>query len=486
MKKFLFPLLIIFLSPLVWSQPLPVKTTHNIIIDTDCGIDDMRAISMMLARPEIRIKAILLSDGSLPPDEGYKKIRSLLYEFDSKNIPVACGNKMKEINPPWRQFNRQIDWGKEIMDEKKCLHATDYLTDKLQNSDEKITLICLGPLTVVGHLIKKDPSLLSKIERIVWYNESAKPMQGFNYECDTDNADLVFGSKVQIEIISNLKKEEALFDIQMLEICKQSNTRLASVLYNVHSQKLAYEKLIRNHFWLWDDLVAIYITNPELFEINPMINKINIRYNQDYYVEGVKEAIIDMINGTYISEQNVVFNRFPDQREWFNYDVRPIIDSAIARYGSEEWKAIVMTDEFHGHLGIFSIIGAKMGIRARDFFGVGTDEMVVVTYAGTKPPYSCMNDGIQVSTGATLGMGTIHLAADSVTRPSAIFTHKNRSIQITLKKVYLEKVDADIDEGIVKFGLMDDGYWKLVRRNAIKYWLDWDRNVIFDVTELNQ
>ena len=220
--------------------------------------------------------------------------------------------------------------------------------------------------------------------------------------------------------------------------------------------------------------------------MNTMMGKVKVRYNQDYNVQGVREAICDMVNGTYVSERNVVFNRFPDQREMFNYDVRPIMDSAIARYGKEEWKANVMTDEFHGHLGVFSIVGAKMGIRAREFFGVGPDMLNVVSYAGSKPPYSCLNDGIQVSTGATLGMGTIHLASDSITRSSAIFTYKDHSIRISLKKEYLDKVDADINEGIVKFGLMDDGYWKLIRRNALKYWLEWDRNKIFDIVEIKR
>ena len=111
--------------------------------------------------------------------------------------------------------------------------------------------------------------------------------------------------------------------------------------------------------------------------------------------KGVKEAICDMINGFYVTEHNVVFNSFPVNREMFNYDVRPIIDTVIALYGYEEWKANVMTDEFHGHLGVFSIVGAKMGIKARELFGVGPDMLEVTTYAGTKPPYSCLNDGIR-------------------------------------------------------------------------------------------
>ena len=232
--------------------------------------------------------------------------------------------------------------------------------------------------------------------------------------------------------------------------------------------------------------MALYITNPELFDINIISDELNIRYNKDYDVQGIRQAMTDMINGAYFAERNIVFNRFPVQHEMFNYDIRPIIDSAIARYGYDVWKANVMTDEFHRHLGVFSIVGAKMGIKARELFGIGADMLEVTSYAGTKPPYSCLNDGIQVSTGATLGMGTIHLVSHGKTKPSAIFTYNNRSVRISLKKEYLDQVDADIKEGIMKFGLMDDGYWKLIRHNALKYWLEWDRNKIFDIEEINK
>jgi inosine-uridine nucleoside N-ribohydrolase/formylmethanofuran dehydrogenase subunit E len=485
MKKVLILQLIIVLCTGVWSQPLPVKSTHTVIIDTDGAIDDMRAISLLLARPEVTIKAILTTDGSLPPDESARNIRSLLHEFNYDSIPVAAGNKLKGVNPPWRQFNRKISWGENINNQVCSLHAVDCLIEKLKNADEKLIIVCLGPLTNVADLIKNDAASLTKIERVIWYSQSVQPLQGFNYECDKENADIVFQSGIRIDVISNLEKEDALFDTSLYMISSQSDTRLANILFNVNTQPVVFEKLKQNHFRLCDDLVALYITNPELFDINTMIYKVNVRYNQDYNAEGVKEAMGDMIKGTYVSEHNVVFNSFPVQREMFNYDVRPIIDSAIARYGHDEWKASVMTDEFHGHLGVFSIVGAKMGIKARELFGVGPDMLEVTTYAGTKPPYSCLNDGIQVSTGATLGMGLIHLAVDTITQPSAVFTYKNRSIRISLKQEYLERIDADINEGIVKFGLMDDGYWKLIRRNALKYWVEWDRNIIFDIAEIN-
>jgi inosine-uridine nucleoside N-ribohydrolase/formylmethanofuran dehydrogenase subunit E len=484
MKRAFVILLTVFFTTTVWTQPLQVKIKHTVIIDTDCAIDDMRAISLLLTRPEITIKAIILSDGSLTPRDGAVKIFSLLNEFRHDGIPVACGKELKGINPSWRQFNSQISWGKEPGNQVTVLNASEYLSERLKNTDERIILICLGPLSNISQLIMKQPNLLPKIERIVWYNESVKPPAGFNYECDKEAANIVFNSGIRIDVISNLKKQEALFDSSMYEVCRRSKTQLASVLYNVHSQPAVFEKLKQNHFRICDELVVLYLTNPELFDINPMIEKLNVRYDKDYNVKGVEEALCDMINGNYVSEHNVVFKRFPVQRELFNYDVRPIIDSAIARYGYDEWKANVMTDEFHGHLGVFSIVGAKMGIKAREIFGVGPDILRVISYAGSQPPYSCLNDGIQVSTGATLGMGLICIAQDSVVKPEAVFTYKDRSVRISLKKEYLKKVDADINEGIVKFGLMDDGYWKLIRRNALKYWMEWDRNAIFDIEEI--
>lgn len=485
MKKITFSLLLIILGVPIWSQPRPVKLSSTVIIDTDCGFDDMRAISLFLARPEIIVKAITTSDGSLSPKEGAEKVLALLHEFNRSNISVACGDAVNSINPAWRPFCSGISWGRQNGGQVSDFSAADYIFKVLSGEKEKTTLVCLGSLTNIWKVIKTDAAVLTKIDRIVWYNESVKPMQGFNYDCDKESANSLFKTNVRIDVISNLNMPEAIFDTSLVSVCRQSKTVLANTLNNVFSQQLVTDNLKKNHYKLSDDLVALYITNPELFGINTDMDKLNVRYNKDYDTEGVKEAISDMIRGTYVTEHNVVFNRFPIQRELFNYDVRPIIDSAIARYGYEEWKANVMTDEFHGHLGVFSIVGAKMGIKAREIFGVGADMLEVVTYAGTKPPYSCLTDGIQVSTGATLGMGTIQLSSDNKVQPSAVFTYKNRSIRITLKKEYLEQVEKDINEGILKFGLMDDGYWKLIRHNALKYWLEWDRDKIFNIEEVH-
>ncbi len=476
----LLPVMALFLT--AHAAPLPRQTGWQVIIDTDGAIDDMRALTLLFSRPEVRVEGILLSDGSLTPADALPRIRALLHRFGRDSVPVACGPVIAGLHPAWREFNKGISW--EGAPEGSCTQtARDLFRQLLSNPENRTTLLCLGALTNIAPVVQ-DTSLRKHMERIIWYNPYAQPMGGFNYEADPQSAETVLASPVKIALVSNTGQDGLVFDTAMVRICRGAVSIQAHILANLHSQPSVNERLQSGHFRLADELAALYLLNPELFDMNTG-KPVRHRYDREVDVTGIREAMADLISDTWAHEGNVVFSRFPSDRQQFAYDVRQVMDSAIHRYGPEEWKANVMTDEFHGHLGVFSIVGAKMGIRAREYFGVGPDEMTVVTYAGLKPPYSCLTDGIQVSTGATLGMGTITVATGVQSAPSADFTHKGKTIRITLKPEYLEQVNADINEGIIKFGMADDGYWKLVRRNAIRYWLEWDRNRIFTLEMVN-
>jgi formylmethanofuran dehydrogenase subunit E len=61
--------------------------------------------------------------------------------------------------------------------------------------------------------------------------------------------------------------------------------------------------------------------------------------------------------------------------------------------------------QFHGHLGPMVIFGARMGMAARKAVDAQGYFDVEITCEGpfVKPPDSCFLDGLQISTGATLG-----------------------------------------------------------------------------------
>jgi len=54
-----------------------------------------------------------------------------------------------------------------------------------------------------------------------------------------------------------------------------------------------------------------------------------------------------------------------------------------------------------------------------------------------------------------------------------------------IKDEYYQQVDKDINQGISKFGNLTDGYWKLIRKLSIQYWLEWNRDNLFDIKFIN-
>lgn len=75
------------------------------------------------------------------------------------------------------------------------------------------------------------------------------------------------------------------------------------------------------------------------------------------------------------------------------------------------------------------------------------DDIEVTTYAGHNPPISCMDDGLQVGTGASVGHGLITVAENAPPRPEARFTFKDKTMRLVLKPEYAGRIRGDVKRG---------------------------------------
>ncbi|MBP5473225.1 MAG: formylmethanofuran dehydrogenase subunit E family protein, partial [Bacteroidales bacterium] len=165
---------------------------------------------------------------------------------------------------------------------------------------------------------------------------------------------------------------------------------------------------------------------------------------------------------------------------------QPYVTDIIEKYGHEEWTSGVLASELHRHLGVFAIIGVKMGIRAREYFNTGVDEFTALSYAGSTPPLSCMNDGVQVSTGATPGHGLFTVKQEEPFSAQVNFTYLNTTIRVSLLPEIQQKIQAELKEINFVYGLDSNIYWELVRKNTLKYWQQFDRHEIFKIEVLSE
>ena len=177
--------------------------------------------------------------------------------------------------------------------------------------------------------------------------------------------------------------------------------------------------------------------------------------------------------------------------------IEAMAERTIARWGKEEWRAVILTNEIHGHIGIYSTIGAKMGIYALELLSRlcnKAEELKVLSFAGSRPPVSCFNDGLQISTGATLGHGAIEIAKSCAeskehadARVEAIFRFraicgtevKEMQLRVWLKEELMQQIAGDIANAVKQYGHTPD-YWLQVRRLALEYWQQWNRAEIFE------
>ena len=106
---------------------------------------------------------------------------------------------------------------------------------------------------------------------------------------------------------------------------------------------------------------------------------------------------------------------------------------------------------FHGHIGPYVVIGYRMGKIACRKLNDNPFSKKVKIMTGTKPPLSCIIDGIQISSGCTLGKGNIKIQDKK--KPIAIFKDKKgKQITITLKKDIYEEIETAVrDEELIKY-----------------------------------
>ena len=120
----------------------------KIIIDTDGGADDLRAISLILSSNKFEVEAITTSDGVLSPEMTFKKVRNLLCSLNFQGIPTACGRKTI-LSPCFcRKINEKICWGDScIFPDPKFFSSSALIGQILNETSTPVMFFAMGSLT---------------------------------------------------------------------------------------------------------------------------------------------------------------------------------------------------------------------------------------------------------------------------------------------------------------------------------------------------
>ncbi len=466
MKKILGAFLFVMCTQILFAHPW--KPSHYVIIDTDAGMDDLKAINMLLASPDVRVLAIIASGGVMPAEKAYIKVRSLLDHYYHQGLKVGVNR-----NSAFRQMPLPMnyEWANEAA---VCIdNAEDYyevLSYVLEHEKTPVSFISLASLNTVYRFSEDHPSLFGQVKNIIWSNDGIKPLEGFNYELDTLSAQKMLKKEIPVKVVGYYFPE--FYDSILQQKLGDINTIYARKSAELFDSKVDHDFILG----LVDDMIPVYLHFPEMFAGDSIGN---ITFYRPVVEKITDDIICDILSGNTVN-RNQVFKDIPVDTSFYFPDLQEYISEIIKRYGKEEFEAGVLTNELHRHFGIYATIGVKMGIRAREYFHIGVDEMNVVSYAGSVTPVSCMNDGLQVSTGATAGHGLLKVINDNGVA-EATFTYMDRTINMRLKDDITSEIRNELKEINFIYGLDSNIYWELVRQKAILYWKNLDRHEIFEI-----
>jgi pyrimidine-specific ribonucleoside hydrolase len=159
------------------ASTLPTPATNRplaIVIDTDMAADDWMAILYLLQRPDVTLKAITVTGaGEAHCVPGVQHALGLVALSSHDDIPVACGREKPlrgdhAFPDSWREGVDSL-FGLTLTQSEGAasdLTAVELLDLIIHSSDEKVTLLSLGPLTNIAEGLQNNPSLVDNLERI--------------------------------------------------------------------------------------------------------------------------------------------------------------------------------------------------------------------------------------------------------------------------------------------------------------------------------
>lgn len=310
----------------------------NVIIDTDnsMGIpfrwnDDGLAILYSFGEQLIDVIGITTVFGNASVKKVYKITNKLLNAIHKEEIPIRKGaEKEGDINT----------------------EASKFLIEKVDSNPGNITILALGPLTNLYAAQEKDPRFFSKLKEIILMGGITKERLTIG-RTKIKDANLKNDLSAALEVIN----AECPVSIINCHLCKQVPFK-KDYLKKLGFWPDIFLNKLENEFWIhqkvhhvdliyiWDVLVPIYLTHPEIFDQNKVKLKAS---NLDDISEGRLE-ITDK-NGTLVNMPKIINNKNKFYEilinSWRNLDEEIIMENQeYINFKNNKYKMALMKKIF--------------------------------------------------------------------------------------------------------------------------------------------
>ncbi len=231
---------------------------RKVILDVDTGTDDAVAIILAALSPQLELLGVSTVNGNRGIEyttENTLRVKDLLKAefpvYKGCALPIASTLiKGRKDNIPWTGMeNESENVHEDYLDLPEAvakvedLNAVSWLVQTLMETEEKITLIPVGPLTNIATALRIEPRIKNNIEEIIimgggHIEQNVTPAAEFNFWVDPEAAKIVMDSGCKLTMVPLDATHAAAVSINLRADLLKAGTPVADFVANVIASRL--------------------------------------------------------------------------------------------------------------------------------------------------------------------------------------------------------------------------------------------------------
>ncbi len=166
---------------------------HKVVLVTDPGIDGAFAITLALLDPDIDVLGLAAVAGNVNAEQATRNVQIIVEQLDPPRLPRSGTAQPVAYDGDGTRLHGPGGLGGAKFPSAELHHklASDKLiADLVRQHPKEVTVVALGPLTVLARAFDRDPELPLLMRRLVclggtWHEPgNASAVAEFHFHCD--------------------------------------------------------------------------------------------------------------------------------------------------------------------------------------------------------------------------------------------------------------------------------------------------------------
>lgn len=254
--------------------------SHNLILDTDPGIDDSMAIALIANSPEIELHSVTTVFGNGPVSLSTANALRVLDIVGMEHVDVYQGaNKpmLREYHGEGAKVHGSDGLGEAALPASSrnpaSGYAANHIVDTIMDAPGRFTLAAIGPLTNLATALCIEPHIADNVREVVIMGGAvrvagnASPVAEANIHNDPEAASLVFGADWNLTVVGLDVTQQVLMDPAYLADLTEVKNPATSMIAAITPFYLNFHSAFRGEsaFPVHDSSAIAYLIEPSLF-----------------------------------------------------------------------------------------------------------------------------------------------------------------------------------------------------------------------------